>query len=250
MLNHKFVLFIFQQLVQRYSYNCNISKNVTLCSTRGGRIMPGAMPPRVTIMPNYAELCYYADHAAPMQLCRFIMLASRGEPKAPPTAPPLQLHAQPIGCWRRRQAITVAANQGVGFTPILLCQPTNERFVKISETLQHDPTISATIEVHIFEHIRTWWNVYSKLGIEPISSWAASRRLHRTVLRTVCHNVLMHVFPCSHGRGRFDRASSSCSCSCSCSCSSSSSCRRRLRRRRRRFVTISLLTISDAQTIS
>ena len=81
MLNHKFVLLIFQQLVQRYSYNCNISKNVTLCSTRGCRIMPSAMPPRVTIMPNYAELCYYADYAAPMQLCRFIMLASRGMPK-------------------------------------------------------------------------------------------------------------------------------------------------------------------------
>ena len=80
MLNHKFVLLIFQQLVQRYSYNCNISKNVTLCSTRGCRIMPGAMPPRVTIMPNYAELCYYADYAAPMQLCRFIMLASSGMP--------------------------------------------------------------------------------------------------------------------------------------------------------------------------
>ena len=42
--------------------------------------MPGAMPPRVTIMPNYAELCYYADYAAPMQLCRFIMLASSGMP--------------------------------------------------------------------------------------------------------------------------------------------------------------------------
>jgi hypothetical protein len=42
--------------------------------------MPGAMPPRVTIMPNYAELCYYAEYAAPMQLCRFIMLASRGMP--------------------------------------------------------------------------------------------------------------------------------------------------------------------------
>jgi hypothetical protein len=40
--------------------------------------MPSVMPPRVTIMPNYAELCYYADYAAPMQLCRFIMLASRG----------------------------------------------------------------------------------------------------------------------------------------------------------------------------
>ena len=39
------------------------------------------MPPRVTIMPNYAELCYYADYAAPMQLCRFIMLASSGMPK-------------------------------------------------------------------------------------------------------------------------------------------------------------------------
>jgi hypothetical protein len=43
--------------------------------------MPSVMPPRVTIMPNYAELCYYADYAAPMQLCRFIMLASRGMPK-------------------------------------------------------------------------------------------------------------------------------------------------------------------------
>jgi hypothetical protein len=42
--------------------------------------MPSVMPPRVTIMPNYAELCYYADYAAPMQLCRFIMLASRGMP--------------------------------------------------------------------------------------------------------------------------------------------------------------------------
>jgi hypothetical protein len=36
--------------------------------------MPSVMPPRVTIMPNYAELCYYADYATPMQLCRFIML--------------------------------------------------------------------------------------------------------------------------------------------------------------------------------
>jgi hypothetical protein len=50
--------------------------------------MPSVMPPRVTIMPNYAELCYYADYAAPMQLCRFIMLASRGMPnqRATPTA--------------------------------------------------------------------------------------------------------------------------------------------------------------------
>ena len=47
--------------------------------------MPSAMPPRVTIMPNYAELCYYADYAAPMQLCRFIMLASSGMPKQPRT---------------------------------------------------------------------------------------------------------------------------------------------------------------------
>jgi hypothetical protein len=46
--------------------------------------MPSVMPPRVTIMPNYAELCYYADYAAPMQLCRFIMLASRGMPKVQP----------------------------------------------------------------------------------------------------------------------------------------------------------------------
>jgi hypothetical protein len=44
--------------------------------------MPSVMPPRVTIMPNYAELCYYADYAAPMQLCRFIMLASSGMPKS------------------------------------------------------------------------------------------------------------------------------------------------------------------------
>jgi hypothetical protein len=44
--------------------------------------MPSVMPPRVTIMPNYAELCYYADYAAPMQLCRFIMLASRGMPNS------------------------------------------------------------------------------------------------------------------------------------------------------------------------
>eukprot|EP01047_Picozoa_sp_COSAG01_P042946 COSAG01_NODE_3781_length_5700_cov_10.714872_6_plen_57_part_00 len=43
--------------------------------------MPSVMPPPVTIMPNYAELCYYADYAAPMQLCRFIVLASRGMPK-------------------------------------------------------------------------------------------------------------------------------------------------------------------------
>eukprot|EP01049_Picozoa_sp_SAG25_P004399 SAG25_NODE_275_length_10545_cov_4.715968_9_plen_98_part_00 len=42
--------------------------------------MPSVMPLRVTIVPNYAELCYYADYAAPMQLCRFIMLASRGMP--------------------------------------------------------------------------------------------------------------------------------------------------------------------------
>ena len=51
--------------------------------------MPSVMPPRVTIMPNYAELCYYADYAAPMQLCRFIMLASRGMPN--PTQHGLQL---------------------------------------------------------------------------------------------------------------------------------------------------------------
>jgi hypothetical protein len=31
-------------------------------------------------MPNYAELRHYADYAAPMQLCRYIMLASRGMP--------------------------------------------------------------------------------------------------------------------------------------------------------------------------
>jgi hypothetical protein len=42
--------------------------------------MPSVMPPSATIMPNYAELCYYADYATPMQLCRFIMLASRGMP--------------------------------------------------------------------------------------------------------------------------------------------------------------------------
>eukprot|EP01047_Picozoa_sp_COSAG01_P053009 COSAG01_NODE_5638_length_4125_cov_33.364382_3_plen_235_part_00 len=61
MLNHKFVLFIFQQLVQRYSYNCNISKNVTLCSTRGCRIMP----------PHYAAARYrYAELCRIMLLCR------------------------------------------------------------------------------------------------------------------------------------------------------------------------------------
>jgi hypothetical protein len=49
--------------------------------------MPSVMPPPVTIMPNYAELCYYADYAAPMQLCRFIMLASRGMPKLRQGAP-------------------------------------------------------------------------------------------------------------------------------------------------------------------
>eukprot|EP01047_Picozoa_sp_COSAG01_P116738 COSAG01_NODE_45408_length_409_cov_3.496774_1_plen_80_part_10 len=71
--------------------------------------MPSVMPPRVTIMPNYAELCYYADYAAPMQLCRFIMLASRGMPNCLPAASSQPGCRQPASQRRRAQPAATAS---------------------------------------------------------------------------------------------------------------------------------------------